>query len=551
MLEGYFPVDWEKFHFLRPDFLWLFVPLLAWFAISLLSIRQDLAWKQMISPHLRPYVIRKGSEKLKFWMQGLLLLSMSLGICALSGPTWKQVEVPGKELETPLVVLLELSSSMLEDDLQPTRLERAKFKISDFLDKDPRARAALIGFAGTAHTIMPLTRDYNLILSHIDGLSPDVMPLTGSDLAAGLALADSLTAITDAPGTILILSDEVSDETFSLIQDYVIQSKNQVEFLPMFAVGAEVQEQMNLLGRLQALDKVNVNRLTLDNSDVEAIAKRISGNLIFTEQDGFKEDEWQDMGMILVIPMAVLLLFWFRRGWVLYSVLILTFTSCGKVETFEDLWYSKDYQGQRLMDNQDYDGAAGRFEDPMRRGVAYYKAGAYTDAIQAFRQDSSAQGAYNLGLAYAQTGDFLSAEMAFAKAIELDPNLDQAKTIQNQLAELIPGTEELSPEQAAEADQGGNQGGNMENKDMEDLGGGGQEATEEQMNDGRKEEEVATDTRTAKELDEVPEELQISTEDQGGKVLMRKVDDDPALFLKKKFEYQVKQGQVKPRKDEN
>jgi Ca-activated chloride channel family protein len=82
---------------------------------------------------------------------------------SLAGPTWKKIELPGQELETPLVILLDLSQSMLSDDLQPNRLERAKFKISDLVGHHPQARAALIGFAGTAHTIVPLTRDYEII----------------------------------------------------------------------------------------------------------------------------------------------------------------------------------------------------------------------------------------------------------------------------------------------------------------------------------------------------------------------------------------------------
>ena len=62
-------------------------------------------------------------------------------------------------------------------DIQPSRLERAKFKISDLLESKPGANVALIAYAGSAHTVVPLTKDYNIIKSHVKSLSPDIMPI--------------------------------------------------------------------------------------------------------------------------------------------------------------------------------------------------------------------------------------------------------------------------------------------------------------------------------------------------------------------------------------
>ena len=90
---------------------------------------------------------------------------------------------------------------------------------------------------------------------------------------------------------------------------------------------------------------------------------------------------------------------------------------------------------------------------------------------------------------------------------------------------------------------------NEENKSPEDLSGGGQEATKEQMEQKRLEETVNTDIRKGKELDEVPEDFESGKQNTSQKVLMRKVDDDPALFLKRKFQYQVKKENIKPLKN--
>jgi Ca-activated chloride channel family protein len=154
-------------------------------------------------------------------------------------------------------------------------------------------------------------------------------------------------------------------------------------------------------------------------------------------------------------------------------------------------------------------------------------------------------GAYNLGLAYYKNGDYAAAGLAFGKAVEMNPDMGDARANQTLMQQMAIGTDEVNPEEAEEAaaeqtDQ------NIENKDMEDLGGGGQEATKEDMEKERKEETATTDIRKGKELDEVPDNFESGKQDESQKILMRKVDDDPALFLKRKFAHQLKTKGNKP-----
>ena len=198
--------------------MWLSVPLLLAFIIGIISVRDQVKWKYAIAPHLRDYIIQKGSEGIQMWMRVALFIMLGIAIVGAAGPTWKKIEIPGQILETPVVIALDLSQSMMATDIQPNRLERAKFKISDFMNANPRARLALIGFAGSAHTIIPLARDYNIIQSHLDGLSPNIMPFPGSNLAAALQLSNSITSISTAPASLLIFTDDFSDATFQELQ---------------------------------------------------------------------------------------------------------------------------------------------------------------------------------------------------------------------------------------------------------------------------------------------------------------------------------------------
>ena len=560
-------INWEDFHFLRPLFLWLLLPAFVVLIIGLIGLQEEVRWKKVIAPHLRPYIIKKGSEAIKRKMQILTFVFIIITIFGVSGPTWHSVEVPSKTLETPMVILLDLSQSMMATDIQPNRLERAKFKINDLLDANPRARIALVGFSGTAHTIIPLTNDYKIIRSHLDGLSPEIMPFPGSNLEAALEIADTLTNVTTAPATILLLSDDFDEIQFDLLQRFVMERETKIEILPINTkLGANVPAPGNkgslrdkqgnivhsalnnsILQKLNSIENINVNTLTLDKSDVELLATTVSNNLEFKEKEDEREDDWQDQGLWFVIPFAIFVLMWFRKGWVIYSLIIfVALSSCNNNLQFNDLWYTKDYQAQIAYNNGNFEKAASLFTDPLHKGVALYKAGDFEDAIKSFSKDSTAMGAYNLGLAYYKNGDFTAAEMAFEKAVEMNPKLVDAKTNQKLIQQIIAESIEANPEAAEETTEE-QTAENMENKDQEDLGGGGQEATKEDMEKERKEETVSTDVRKGKELDEVPDDIEFGKQENSQKILMRKVDDDPALFLKRKFAYQVKIKNIQPK----
>ena len=567
MIDYFSNIDWENFHFLRPIFLWLFLPLGIMLLLVFVSFKENIKWKKVIAPNLQPFVIKKGSENLKKWMQLVLVLMLSIGTLGVAGPTWKKFEAPEKILETPLVIALDLSQSMMATDIQPNRLERAKFKIKDLLAENPKARIALIGYAGSAHTIVPLTRDYKIIDTHLDGLSPNVMPYPGTNLQAALTLFDTIKSVTSATAKLLLISDEFTEETFQLLQKQVTNNNCVIEIIPMNTVsganvpsgkggkpmkdkeGNIVNSKLNeeILQKLNSIENINVNYLTLDNSDMEMLAKSISSNLVFKEQSDNMNQDWQDEGYWLIIPLAIFVLMWFRKGWVVYSLLaMISLTSCTSDETFKDLWLTKNYQAQQLENNENYEAAAETFTDPLRKGVAYFKGENYAEAIKAFQQDTTAMGAYNLGLSYYKNGDFAAAEMAFGKAIEMDPENEMAKSNLQNTQQIMEGQNEASLEDAEEAAKEKPTAENDQNNSPEDLGGGGQEATKKDMEQSRLEETVNTDVRKGKELDEVPDNFEGGKQNDSQKILMRKVDDDPSLFLKRKFIYQVKKEKVNP-----
>lgn len=85
------------------------------------------------------------------------------------------------------------------------------------------------------------------------------------------------------------------------------------------------------------------------------------------------------------------------------------------------LWFTPDQQGQKLMQREAFTEAAKTFEDPMRQGVAWYRAGEFKQATQAFSRISSAEAYYNQGNALLMLGQYDQAMNSYNKALEMRP----------------------------------------------------------------------------------------------------------------------------------
>jgi Mg-chelatase subunit ChlD len=179
----------SQFHFLRP--WWLLALILASWLVCMIRQHQDAArpWRGVIEDHLLPYLLAEGGPRWRLQPVHLLLLIWLLAILSLSGPTWQREPAPFADDEAALVIALEVTLTMLAQDVQPSRLERAAQKIRDFLAERPGIRTALVAYAGSSHLVMPLTRDADLITRFAAELSPTIMPVTGDVAGEALTLS--------------------------------------------------------------------------------------------------------------------------------------------------------------------------------------------------------------------------------------------------------------------------------------------------------------------------------------------------------------------------
>jgi len=144
----------NHFHFLRPEWLWALLLPVAFFVFQRTS-GESKDWSSYVDPALRKHVL---DEKLAVNLRTpLILLALTglLAVLALSGPVWERLPAPVFRNLSPLVIVLDLSSKMDVQDLKPSRLERARYKIDDLLRARRDGQTALLVYSDDAFVVPP------------------------------------------------------------------------------------------------------------------------------------------------------------------------------------------------------------------------------------------------------------------------------------------------------------------------------------------------------------------------------------------------------------
>ena len=148
----------------------------------------------------------------------LIIFAVVFLILALSQPRWgyywKDLEQKGVDI----VIALDVSSSMLAQDIKPNRLERAKYKIMDLLNMLEGDRVGLVAFAGTSYLQCPLTLDYSATRIFLNAIDTELIPVPGT--AIGHAIRTSVKAFNtqDTRSRAIILITDGEDHTGDAIQ---------------------------------------------------------------------------------------------------------------------------------------------------------------------------------------------------------------------------------------------------------------------------------------------------------------------------------------------
>lgn len=146
----------------------------------------------------------------------LLALGSLFALAALARPQWGTIEETTFDQSREVMIALDLSRSMLADDVKPTRLARAKLLIESLLEQLKGERVGLIVFSGTAFVQSPLSADYEVLRDLLKDLDPSYLPQGGTDYGAMLRAADGAFGQTgDGDRFLVVLSDgEAHDDAW-------------------------------------------------------------------------------------------------------------------------------------------------------------------------------------------------------------------------------------------------------------------------------------------------------------------------------------------------
>jgi len=454
----------SEFHFIRP--LWLLAILVLIAAIHLLKklrVSQS-GWDQILPKHLAQILITPNTQQRQKNSSNkpLSLIPVSfiglLTIIALAGPAWQKQPQPVFQINQGSVLIMDMSYSMYATDITPNRLTRARYKAIDLLNNLTEGDIGLVAYAGDAFTISPLTEDTNNIKLLLPSLTPDIMPELGSNPLAALTMADEmLKNAGHIKGDIYWFTDGIDQSDVSDINQFTRKHPHNIHILgigtksgaPIKLTNGELMKDNSgaiviphlnpsRLAGLAAQGQGNYQSISNDNHDIESLLAHNLLNRQQNRQDKDKQsknseqlgDQWQEAGPYLILIILFLLLGYFRRGNIvifLPMALLLSPNQQAQASIWQDLWKTSDQQAQQKFDQKNFNEAAQQFKDPLWQGSAYYKAGDYQQAFDAFKQSDSAQALYNQGNALAKLKQLDKAIEAYKNALVKDPSLEDAK----------------------------------------------------------------------------------------------------------------------------
>ena len=599
--------DFSELHLLRPLALLGLIPALIAVALAQWRKRSAGNWEKIINPALLPYLMQGETSKKQRGMLWVLLAWM-ITCLALAGPSWQQLPQPVHKKDAALILIMDLSPSMLAEDIKPSRLERARYKLIDILKNRSEGFSALVVYGGAAYTLTPLTEDSNTIISLVPVLHPTLLPEYGSNTEDAIETALEL-AVNGGyqQGDLLLITDEVSRSAFNSIQSMISKAgkfrlsilgvgTQQGAPIPTGAGGFAKDRSGAIIipklspAFLQMLAQNNGGiyaGMSADDSDIEAL-------LATTEElfpDATKElersfDLWDDQGFWLVFLLLPIIVLSFRKGNIALILLApLLFSDPVSALGWQDLWKTADQQAREALENGDAAAAQSLFKDPEWRGSAAYKAGDYESAINEFLDFDDADSHYNRGNALAHSGDLDAAIEAYDQALAMNPEMEDAKA-NKELLEQLKQQQEQQQQDSEDSESQENDSQDQESQDSQEQPSQDQQSQDQQSQDQEqsdpqdsqqqdpsdqepeakqgepdeseeqesKQEEAQREQQEAKEQEQnavEPTEAESEAEKQAQQELeqwLRRVPDDPGGLLREKFRYQSRQRALEQRR---
>lgn len=446
-------IDLSAFRFLTPAWLLLLPPL--WWLLWMLAkynLRQSM-WNRICDIQLLDNMqIRHNRSNSTRWLIWALVIVFTLAILAAAGPSWRQQTQPVMESASARIILLDLSSAMLVQDVKPNRFGQAIVAAHEIINADFDGETGLVVFAGAAFVVSPLSRDANTLRAFVDALEPGIMPLDGLRLDLAIASAqDLLLASISGRGQIIAITS--GSEQHSKALQAALNARAQGHQVSIMAIGTPAGAPLldtdgalvkDAQGKYQ-LAKTNFNQLqeiadagnglllslTQATAYDELLGSRIhADNLVEasrSQQDVNRELANDGIWLVWALLPFALLLFRKNLVWVFLIAVLLPLDDAPQAAEQGSIWQHRERIAYDAYRRGDFQRSAVLSKKSLLQGAAYYKNGDYQMAVESFGRDDSAESHYNRGNALAQLNNLPEAIAAYSQALSLDPGFDQAR----------------------------------------------------------------------------------------------------------------------------
>lgn len=415
----------------------LLLVLLAWLLLWWLHrLRQSGDhWQQRLPAAFRPWLLQQSAASHHQLPWLLLAAAALLAGLALSGPRLPGAQQPAGALPEPLVVIIELTPDMLASDLPPSRLHQLRRKAMQLVQAQLPGPTAMVVYAGSAHTLLPLSTDPAMADNLLQALHPALMPLPGRNAADAVARAlELLQQGADGRGRIALLTRALDTNEQQAIARLIRQQPVRLGIIGVgspqgapvpdadtgqFAFGQPLsrlhEQSLQDFARRHGLGYARLDHGHLDLLHTRLFAPAANGQL-----QASANVPVADQGYWLLLPLLLLLAPLARRGWLLALLLALPLQP-GDVLAGEP--------DSALLERirQDPLAALQQLDDPLWLGIAAYHAGNYQLAHDYFATRTEPLAHYNRGNSLMQLARYAEAAAAYQQALQLQPGLRPAQ----------------------------------------------------------------------------------------------------------------------------
>ena len=223
-------------HFIHPIYfllaclLLIAVPVIAIIA----GVRRKKALKTLLGSSAEDSEAVKCSYAARRFRIFFLLMAMVFLALSATRPFWSSKMIPFESKGRDLLILFDVSKSMLSSDLAPSRLEHAKYILREIIKADPQDHFGLIAFAGSAYLTCPLTSDPVAFEQYVNELNPSLVPIGGTNLEKALTTAVRAFKVASNNNRAIILltdGDELTGNSSKIINE--LKRRN----IPLFIIG--------------------------------------------------------------------------------------------------------------------------------------------------------------------------------------------------------------------------------------------------------------------------------------------------------------------------